>query len=345
MKFPLRMIARLAFLIVVVALLLGGTVLARFTSWRSERIATLEGGSEVTNTKLGPVEFHVAGEGPAVLVFHGAVGGYDQAMVLGADLRDDGFQVIAPSRPGYLRTPLGTGLLPEQQADAMAALLDDLGVQSASLLAFSEGAPAALHFALKYPGRVAALALISPVTKRFNPHAPAETAGVEYGRAILRGLTGDVGAWIAYQIAERDPQRGVEWLLAETSLADAGQREAVAQLVTADPSQRDWYAKLIETFNPLSGRETGTRNDLVQGRALEALPFGKIAAPTLFIHGVLDRCVPVADSQAAAAAIPGATLVAVPDAGHIVQLGEQGAGVQRQLAEFFRRSSGGQGQP
>jgi pimeloyl-ACP methyl ester carboxylesterase len=345
MKSPLRMITRLAFLVVVSALLGAGLVLARFTSWRSDKIAALEAGSEVVKTKLGPVEVHEAGEGPAVLVFHGAPGGYDQAVLLGAGLRDEGFRVIAPSRPGYLRTPLETGLLPEQQADAMAALLDELEVSKAGVLAFSEGAPAALSFALKYPDRVAALALIAPVTKRFNPHAPAETAGGEYGREILRGLTGDVGAWLAHVIAERDPARGVDWLLALTSTAGASQRTAEAGRIAADPAQRDWYAGLIGSFNPLSGRETGARNDLVQDRALDAFPFAKITAPTLLIHGERDRCVPIADSQAAAAAIPGATLIAVPEAGHVVQLGERGGEISKNLVEFFRRFGGGEKQP
>ena len=345
MKFPVRVIAKLVFLAVVVALFVVGVLLAWSTSWRSDKIAALDGASEVAKTKAGAVEFLIGGEGPAVLVFHGAPGGYDQAMLLASGLRDDGFQVIAPSRPGYLRTPLETGLLPMQQADAMAALLDDLGVQSVAVLGFSEGAPAALHFALKYPQRVAALALLSPVTRRFDPNAPEKTAGVEFGREILGGLTGDVGAWAAFEIAERDPRRGVEWLLGLTSALDDSQRGATAHLVAANLDQRDWFRSLIGTFNPLSLRETGARNDLQQIRALEVLPFAKVAAPTLFIHGDQDRCVPIADSRAAVADLPGATLLEVPGAGHIVQLGEQSGEVQKKLAEFFRQYTGGQGHP
>lgn len=345
MKSPLRMIARLAFLVVVVALLGTGLVLARFTSWRSEKIAALEADSEVVETKAGPVEVHEGGEGPPVLVFHGAVGGYDQALLLGSGLRDEGFRVIAPSRPGYLRTPLETGLLPEQQADAMAALLDELDVPKANLLAFSEGVPAALFFALKYPDRAGALALVSPVTRRFDPHGPAETAGVEFGREILRGLTGDVGAWIAYVIAERDAVRGVDWLLGLTSTAEPAQRMAEAERIAADPTLRERFAGLMDSFNPLSRRETGTRNDLIQDRALAEFPWAKITVPTLFVHGKLDRCVPIGESEAAAAAIPGAELVAVPGAGHIVPLGENHAEVQKSLGAFFRRQGGGARQP
>jgi pimeloyl-ACP methyl ester carboxylesterase len=242
-----------------------------------------------------------------------------------------------------LRTPLATGLLPEQQADAMAALLDDLGVQSAAVLGFSEGAPAAIFFALRHPQRISALALVSPVTKRFDPNA--KTGGSQFGRDILKGLTGDVGAWLGVEIAERDPLRGLNWLLSLTSTQEPVQRATSARFIASSLEQRDWYRSLMGTFAPLSPRETGARNDALQLSSLQDFAFPKITTPTLLIHGAMDRCVPLADSEAAAAKIPGATLLAVPDAGHIVQLGENGGEVRRKLVEFFRASSGGQGNP
>ncbi len=343
MKSPLRVIARIFFLLVVAVLMAVGLTLAWFTSWRSDKIALLDGGSEVAETRAGPVEYLAGGDGPVVLVFHGAPGGYDQAMLLGSTLRDEGFQVIAPSRPGYLRTPLATGLLPEQQADAMVALLDNLGLQSVAVLGFSEGAPAAIFFALKHPQRISALALVSPVTKRFDPHA--KTGGVEFGREILKGLTGDVGSWLGWEIAERDPVRGLDWLLDLTSTQEPLQRRTSAHFIAASLEQREWYRSLMGTFAPLSPRETGARNDAIQVRSLQDFAFPKITTRTLLIHGTLDRCVPLADSEAAVAKIPGATLLAVPDAGHIVQLGENGGVVRQKLGEFFRAASGGQGSP
>jgi pimeloyl-ACP methyl ester carboxylesterase len=347
MKSPLRWIARIFFLAVVLVFLLCGLVLAKFTSWRADKIAALQGASELVETAAGTVEYLTGGEGPAVLVCHGAPGGFDQAMLLGAGLRDDGFQIIAPSRPGYLRTPLTSGLLYMQQADAMAALLDDLGIQSVSLLGFSEGAPVAIYFARKYPDRVASMALISPVTKPFNPTAAEAIGQVQFGKAILRGLTGDVGAWIAFEIAERDPRRGVEWLLKLTSTMSETERATSAHIIAANLDQRYWYSSLIGTFNPLSLRETGARNDLIQSGALQDFPatLKKITTPTLFIQGEKDSCVPMADTLEAVKAIPGATLVTVPGAGHIVQLGGQAPDVQKKLTEFFRQYTGGQGHP
>ncbi len=167
MKSPFRVIGRVLFLLVVVTLLVIGGVLAYFTSWRSDKLSSLrrERGDQ---TAWGDVETVVRGDGPAVLVFHGAPAGYDQALVLAEGLDDAGYKVIAPSRPGYLRTPLGSGLLPSQQADIMVALLDTLDVGKVTLLGVEEGSPAAIEFALKYPQRVSGLVLVSPVLRRWT---------------------------------------------------------------------------------------------------------------------------------------------------------------------------------
>jgi len=91
-----------------------------------------EAQSVVAQTRAGPVEYASRGGGPVVLVLHGGFGGFDQGHLFIPGLAEAGFSVIAPSRPGYLRTPLSTGETNEEQADAMAALLDTLGVRRAA---------------------------------------------------------------------------------------------------------------------------------------------------------------------------------------------------------------------
>ena len=60
----------------------------------------------VVDTPSGPVAFREEGEGPPVLFVHGSPGGSDQGMLMARFLAEAGFRVIAPSRPGYLATPL-----------------------------------------------------------------------------------------------------------------------------------------------------------------------------------------------------------------------------------------------
>ena len=188
-----RLLPRAAFLLVVLTLFIIGGVLAFFQSWRSARLVDLYSASQIAATKNGPIEYVRHGDGPPVLVFHDAPGGYDQGAALAGFLADEGFQIIAPSRPGYLRTPLETGITPENQADAAAQLLDTLDIDQTSVLGFGWGGPAALEFARRFPQRTSALIFVGAAVGRLNPPtAPA----VPFPQAVGEGLTGDVGSWL-----------------------------------------------------------------------------------------------------------------------------------------------------
>ena len=78
---------------------------------------------------------------PLILVIHGAGGGFDQGLEFARPLVDAGFQVIAPSRFGYLRTPLPQDASPMAQADAHASLLDALQLEKVAVVGrFRRGA-------------------------------------------------------------------------------------------------------------------------------------------------------------------------------------------------------------
>jgi 2-hydroxy-6-oxonona-2,4-dienedioate hydrolase len=59
-------------------------------------------GNLIAKTVVGPIECATKGAGIPLLSIHGAGGGYDQGLANAADLVGEGFQVIAPSRCGYL---------------------------------------------------------------------------------------------------------------------------------------------------------------------------------------------------------------------------------------------------
>ncbi|MBX3638106.1 MAG: hypothetical protein KF683_22265, partial [Rubrivivax sp.] len=86
--------------------------------------ARLAEGSRLVATACGLVELGESGpaDGPPLLLVHGSGGGYDQGLLLGADHAARGWRVIAPSRPGYLRTPYPAQGDPsgEDQADLLA---------------------------------------------------------------------------------------------------------------------------------------------------------------------------------------------------------------------------------
>lgn len=102
-----------------------------FSQWVMAEVARqdeLVALNRTTATAKGTVEYARIGEGPVVPGIHGGPGGYDQTIFAFEWLAHAGFSLLAPSRPGYLGTPLSSGKTPDEQADLYAALLDTLGI-------------------------------------------------------------------------------------------------------------------------------------------------------------------------------------------------------------------------
>lgn len=127
-------------------------------------------------TSRGAVEYASTGSGPAVLCLHGAMGGYDQGLLLARTIGAAGYRYIGPSRPGYLRTPLSGGRSPEEQADLYAGLLDALRVERCGVMAVSGGGPSAIHFALRHRDRCWGLVLVSTCAERADARPPVSFA-------------------------------------------------------------------------------------------------------------------------------------------------------------------------
>ncbi|MGZ7081250.1 MAG: alpha/beta fold hydrolase, partial [Thermoanaerobaculia bacterium] len=111
----------------------------------------LENDSQVINAAHQQIEFAESGNGPAMLVIHGAGGGFDQGLDLARAFLGDENRFIAPSRFGYLGTPLPADASAEAQADAYLRLLDALKLDRVPVVAVSAGAPSAMRFCLKHP--------------------------------------------------------------------------------------------------------------------------------------------------------------------------------------------------
>ena len=117
-----------------------------FGGGRRAKVEALNAASEIVETARGRVEFARRGDAPYVLILHGTPQGHN-ASFIGEPLEEAGFGTITPSRPGYLRTPLATGRSFAEQADAAAALLDELGIEQVAVY----GIPAAGRAASNSP--------------------------------------------------------------------------------------------------------------------------------------------------------------------------------------------------
>ncbi len=139
--------------------------------------------SQVVKTNCGLIEYAQIGEGYPVLSIHGNGGGFDQGVSIAQTYLGEGFQIIAPSRFGYLGSPLPTGATPVEQADAYACLLDALGIQQVAIFTTSAGVTSSIQFALRYPERLSAMVLHSP-------NAPGKVEVQLPPRPVFRAVLG-----------------------------------------------------------------------------------------------------------------------------------------------------------
>jgi pimeloyl-ACP methyl ester carboxylesterase len=132
-------------------------------------------GSQLLVTENGEIEYSTEGEGPPVLLIHGAGGGYDQGLLMGQAFLGEGYQFIAVSRFGYLGSPLMDDATVEKQALLYDDLMNHLGVEKAIILGVSAGGPSALQFASDFPERSSALILVSAVSMFMGDDIPLST--------------------------------------------------------------------------------------------------------------------------------------------------------------------------
>lgn len=328
-----RILLRSALVLLVLALLVTGAAVAGLAVWRQGKLAKLEARSQLAQTHKGLVEYAAQGNGPAVLVLHGGFGGFDQGLIYLPGLAESGCRVIAPSRPGYLRTPLATGRTNEEQADAMAALLDTLGVRRAVVAGISAGGPVALQFALRHPERTGALILACAITRRTAPELPGWSSPARWG--LYCGPLADLGSWQGGRAVHQATRQALGFALRRFSLAPLEQRAQFADAVLADPAQRVVFEQLAESTMPLSARLAGLRNDYQQLTTLGEIPFEQIRVPTLIVHGTVDRAVPFDHAELAAARLPKATLCRLEGADHLLLLGPQREEIRRAVGAFL----------
>jgi len=130
--------------------------------------ACFEALRERIQTQAGPIEIACMGEGAPLLSIHGGPGGCDQGLVLAMPFVRAGFRVISVSRPGYLGTPLESGVSFENQADLLASLMDTLDFDTLLVLGASAGGPVAYLLAQRHSKRVQTLVVIDGVTQTYT---------------------------------------------------------------------------------------------------------------------------------------------------------------------------------
>lgn len=117
------------------------------------------------------VHAHVAGDGPDLILIHGASGNTRDFTFDLIDRLTGDFRVIAFDRPGLGHSdPLHTrGETPFEQAEILDKAAEMLGVERAVVLGHSYGGAVAMAWALNHPARVGAV--LPPLISRFLPES------------------------------------------------------------------------------------------------------------------------------------------------------------------------------
>ena len=235
--------------------------------------------------------FQTAGANePAVVLLHAfplnAAAWSDQMSALA-----DAAALSAPDMPGF---GASQDAEPVEQIDQLAILVLDgarrRGIQDAVVIGNSMGGYLAFGLLRVEPAFVRALALI-------NTRATADT---DQGRANRLAMV------------ERVQREGCGFLV------DEWPQGAVSPSTVRERSGvMDSIRKMIRQATPL-GVIAAQR--AMAGRPDSTSLLDTIQVPTLIIHGLDDPIVPEVEARTMAAAIPGATFVGVPRAGHLPQL-------------------------
>jgi pimeloyl-ACP methyl ester carboxylesterase len=287
-----RTILRALFALVLATIVV---IYAKFWLWRADITRDLKTHSVVVQTARGPVEYASIGSGYPALWLHGTPGGYDQVYEATKLTIERGqpqlLRVIAPSRPGYLRTPLSVGATPEQQADAYKALLDALEVDKVVVIGGSGGGPSALRFALQYPERCTALVLVSAITQKLEE----DTTSTGLFERLFQTEIG-------------------RWLFGGLFL------DSLERIDPPDPKARALGEIVLESTYPFAARDAGRLNDGDQYSRLPRWPLADIKCPTLIVHGTADTTVPFRHAQFAHEQIAGSRLEAFDGGDHFISL-------------------------
>jgi len=262
----------------------------------------LEGRSSVLDTTAGAVEYAVAGHGPPLMMIHGTGGGFDQGLLFANGLRATGFQVIAPSRFGYLKSAFPEDASPARQADVLVELLDHLGIESLPVIGGSAGALTAAEVALRHPDRCARLVLLVPAAN-LTGRDPVEFTALQR-RAVDLVLGSDFAFWALSSFA---PGQMIRTLLATDP--------ALLEKVSADEKRR---AELIlASLMPIGRKTEGMRADGFWAGTPSPTAYANITVPTRILSCEDDLFGTAATARLLAGRIPGAQLTIWPEGGHI----------------------------
>jgi 3-oxoadipate enol-lactonase len=236
--------------------------------------------------------YDVVGDGPAIAWLHAGIA--DRSMWEPQVLAfSDRYTCISPDIRGFGDTPVGN--VPFSRRDDLAAVLDAVGVDSATLVGCSIGAGFALDFAIERPERVDKLVLVGVTPAGFDHEPDPEL----------------VEAWNRVdELIEAGELQEAGWLEARIWVDGLGRPEGTAP---------DWLrAKVVEWSLPINSVEDWGDSIQLDPLAMERLD--EVRAPTLVVVGLEDAEVVIEGCRATEAGIESGRLVVLDGTAHLPNL-------------------------
>ncbi|CAL9355018.1 alpha/beta fold hydrolase [Streptomyces sp. enrichment culture] len=238
------------------------------------------------------------GEGPPVVFLHGTPShAYEWRNVV-PHIEADGFRTVAYDMLGYglSERPVDRDTSVAAQTDLLGHLLDALDIDRADIVAHDIGGAIGLRFAVAHPGRVRRLLLIDSVSFDSWPSAT--------WRRIIDEKLDDTTS-MSQDAFDELLTRQLTMTVADESLMNgdvlraylAPHASPLGRVSFFEHQVRHYDAKYTEE---ISGRLAG------------------LTVPVRILWGEQDRWQPLHYAQRLSAAIPGATLLTVPEAGHFL---------------------------
>ncbi|OBI53604.1 alpha/beta hydrolase [Mycobacterium sp. E787] len=237
----------------------------------------------------------VAGQGPPVILVHGYTARVVEWNLVWDELQARGFRVIAFDQRGHGRSTLGSdGIGSEPMAADIAAVLEHFDVREGVLVGHSMGGFVSIRSMLDHAhvqGRLRGLVLFATWAGRILDGAPQNRLQIPLLQlGILQRLM-------------RNPT-----VAALFGAAQCGKRPSpvmVSVFMEAFNQHLDEHGPLLPIVRAFSREDRYPR-------------LGEIGVPTVVMVGTADRTTPQSHSRRLVEGVPGARLVSVPDAGHLL---------------------------
>jgi pimeloyl-ACP methyl ester carboxylesterase len=226
----------------------------------------------VAPTPHGVIEYRLEGQGDKVAVL--LYGGHTNVNTrLGEEyFLEQGYKVLVVSRPGYGKTPLSTGKTPDGFADALAELLQQLGVPRVLVVGISAGGRTAIRFAARHANMTNRLILQGSIS-----FAPYPGFLLRVGSHIgLRPSTEKYLWHFIHYFAKRNPEAAVKMLVSTLTILDPAK-------VVSDFSEKQ--TRELERLLATMSSGSGWLND-ISTRGGDATD---VEVPTLIIHSKSDK--------------------------------------------------------